>query len=85
MGGRIDPAALGTFELVTESEIEGAFRGWEGDTAFLLANGEVWQQSAWRCRRVHLCCPDIRVWRLGTRFFLEVAGTREIVPVQRVH
>lgn len=76
---------LHAVELVTESELEGQCRGWDGDTAFRLANGEVWQQSAWRCRSLHLYCPEIRVWRVGTLYFLEVEGTREILPVQRLH
>ncbi len=80
-----DAIEIDAVELITESELEGYCRGWEGDTAFSLANGEVWQQSAWRSRSVHLCCPEIRVWRIGSRYFLEVAGTREILPVQRMH
>jgi hypothetical protein len=85
MGGR-RRAAGQFFELVTECELEGNCRGWDGSTAFKLANGEVWRQSAWRYRdRLHLCSPAIRVWRIGAGFFLEVEGTREILPVQRLH
>jgi hypothetical protein len=84
---RRDAAPAGEFvELVTECELDGNCRGWDGTTSFRLANGEVWQQSAWRCRgSLHLCSPEIRVWRIGARYFLEVAGTREILPVQRLH
>lgn len=85
MSGRNSARKQVRLELVSESDIEGLCRGWDGGTAFQLSNGEVWQQSAWRCRSLHLCCPQIRVWRIGNRFFLEVEGTREILPVQRLH
>jgi len=72
-------------ELVTESALAGHCRGWDGTTAFRLANGEVWQQCAWRWRTLYLSFPAIRIWRIGPRFYLEVEGTQEILPVERMH
>ncbi len=71
-------------KLVTESDLDGNCHGWDGATVFTLTNGEVWAQSAWRCHRIHLCSPAIRVWRLDASFLLEVEGVREILPVQRI-
>ena len=73
------------FALVTECELEGNCSGWDGTTVFYLANGEAWQQTSWRYRSLHLSCPAVRVWRLGTRFLLEVEGSYELLPVQRVN
>ena len=28
-----------------ETEIEGDFNGWDGETIFKLANGQIWQQA----------------------------------------
>jgi hypothetical protein len=33
---------------------------------------------------MRLCCPAIRVWRLGERFWLEFEGVAEILPVEQV-
>lgn len=70
--------------LVTESELDGTCHGWDGSTVFRLENGQTWRQSAVRCRKVRLCCPAVRVWRLGERHWLELEGVPEIVPVERV-
>jgi hypothetical protein len=68
--------------LVTESELDGNCRGWEGDTAFRLCNGEVWEQAAFRVRRVFLASPGVRIWRLGDASLLEIEGVRELLPVR---
>lgn len=70
--------------LITEDELSGACCGWDGATVFRLSNGEVWQQCAFRARRLYLSCPEIRVWRCAGKHWLEVAGVGEILPVERV-
>ena len=32
---------------VIESQIDGEFEGWEGETVFVLTNGQIWQQSSY--------------------------------------
>jgi hypothetical protein len=71
-------------KLVTESELDGNCRGWDGNTTFNFSNGEVWRQSAFRFRLLHLCSPAVRVWRIGSAFLLEVEGAHEVLPVQRL-
>ena len=71
-------------ELVTEDELVGLCRGWDGTTEFELSNGEVWKQSAYRARNLHLVCPEIRVWRYGPWHWIEVEGAGEILPVRRI-
>ena len=68
--------------LVTESELDGACRGWDGQTVFRLVNGEMWRQSSFRSRALYLSCPEVRVWRLGDYCWLEVEGAGEILPVE---
>lgn len=70
--------------LVTEDELTGNCKGWDGATVFALTNGEVWQQSRFRSRQLHLCSPAVRIWRFGYSFWLEIEGISEILPVQRV-
>lgn len=84
MGGRTSAREQASLELVTESVIEGAFRGRDGGTTFQLSNSEAWRKSTWRCRTLHRCCPQIRVWRIGQGFFLGAEGAGEILPVQRL-
>jgi hypothetical protein len=70
--------------MITQSELDGPCGGWDGTTVFRLSNGEVWQQSAFRSRRLHLVCPAIRVWCCGAKYWIEVEGAGEIVPVQQI-
>lgn len=69
--------------LVTECELDGNCKGWDGSTTFRLCNGEVWQQSAVRVRRLHLASPAVRIWRIGDATLLEFEGARELLPVKR--
>lgn len=71
-------------ELLTESTLEDNFKGWDGDTAFQLANGEVWQQVMPRTRKLFLICPDVRVWRFGELYFLDIEGAHDPLRVRRV-
>jgi len=32
---------------VVSSRIAGEFEGWEGETQFVLENGQIWQQVGW--------------------------------------
>ncbi len=69
--------------LLTESELDGHCEGWDGATTFRLCNGEVWEQAAFRVRRLHLACPAVRIWRIGGASLLELEGVRELLPVRR--
>lgn len=70
--------------LVTESALVGRYGGWDGATEFRLANGQVWKQSAWRCRSVELRGAAVRLWKLGEQHLIEIEGTYEILPVHRL-
>jgi hypothetical protein len=80
---RSKPSRVLRMRLVTESELDGNCKGWDGTTTFRLCNGEVWEQSAFRVRRLHLASPAVRVWRIGDASLLELEGTRELLPVER--
>ena len=69
--------------LITQSELDGNCKGWDGETTFKLCNGEVWEQAAFRVRHLYLSSPAVRVWRLGDASLLELEGSRELLPVKR--
>jgi hypothetical protein len=67
------------------ARIDGRFEGWDGDTLFVLDNGEVWKQRSrglyiYRAER-----PDVLITRNKLGFFmLEVVATGKSVGVKRV-
>jgi hypothetical protein len=69
------------------SRIEGTFKGWEGDTVFVLENGMVWQQSeggTFRPRTMEDPEVEISQGFLGSVWYLKVEGYNTQVKVQRL-
>jgi hypothetical protein len=60
---------------VTESRINGEFTGWEGETAYELQNGQVWQQSAYKYEYKYAYMPEAIVYKISGGHRMQVAGT----------
>ena len=58
---------------VVESKINGAFKGWEGDTIYELVNGQVWQQSHYKYKYAYM--PRVLVYNPGGGYIMKVKGT----------
>mgnify|MGYP003666511001 FL=1 len=67
---------------VTESQINGEFNGWEGDTQYQLMNGEVWKQSTYNYDYTYAYMPDAIIYDAGSGYKMKVEGT--IADVQRI-
>jgi hypothetical protein len=63
--------------------MRGVFRGWNGDTAFDLINGEVWVQARYDYEYDYAYAPRVRVYSLSSGGYLLVVGdnTRNPLPV----
>jgi hypothetical protein len=66
------------------SRIDGRFDGWSGDTAFALANGQVWRQRSRGQRAGGTWSPAVRIHRAGTGCVLRVEGIEGEIFVERV-
>lgn len=71
-------------ELVVESRIDGEFEGWDGDRVFPLINGQKWQQARYKYRYRYRYMPKAKIWREGSRHYLEVDGIDEMIEVRRL-
>ena len=67
-----------------ESEINGEFRGWSGDTTFELSNGQVWKQSAYDYQYEYEYSPKVVIYPIGSIFKMRVDGVKGAVEVRRV-
>ncbi len=67
------------------STLPGLFEGWDRNTRFTLANGQVWQVSDGSAASYYLRNPKVTVRRaaLGS-FRLEIEGVNQAPRVQRV-
>jgi hypothetical protein len=76
------PATLTTG--VTESQIDGDFDGWEGETIIKLMNGQIWQQSEYHYEYHYAFMPQVLIYRSGGGYKMKVEGTDQAVGVQRL-
>lgn len=60
---------------VVESQIDGEFNGWEGETVYALTNGQVWQQSTYQYEYTYAYRPDIFIYSAGGGYKMQVEGT----------
>ena len=67
-----------------ESQIEGKFTGWSGDTIFRLINGQVWRQRHYAYHYHYAYRPKVLIYPEGGRFKMKVAGVNSELDVERV-
>src|SRR5262249_36593061 len=62
---------------VIESQIDGDFEGWEGETIVKLTNGQVWQQTDYYYEYTYDFMPEVLVYRSGFGYKMKVDGVDE--------
>ncbi len=60
---------------VIESQINGEFNGWEGETIYELTNGQVWQQSTYDYEYTYSYMPDVFIYNAGNGYKMQVEDT----------
>jgi len=69
---------------VIESQIDGDFEGWEGETIVKLTNGQIWQQNEYQYEYCYESMPEVLIYRSGSVYKMKVEGTDEAVEVVRL-
>ena len=69
---------------MVESQIDGDFNGWEGETIVKLMNGQIWQQTEYHYEYHYAYMPNVLVYPSGGGYKMKVDGTDEAVGVQRL-
>jgi hypothetical protein len=72
-------------DVIIEAHIKGAFKGWNKGRVFVLSKGthKKWQQIEDRSQFRSSYQPKARLLRDGSRHYLEVEGTDDMVEVTR--
>lgn len=70
---------------VSESQIEGDFEGFEGETIIQLVNGQVWQQSEYWYHYHYSYMPKVIIYKQGGTFKMKIDGVDRSVSVTRLH
>ena len=69
---------------VIESQIEGEFKGWEGDTIFKLTNGQIWQQTLYAYHYHYAYRPKVTIIKTDAGYRMKVDGISQTIYVKRV-
>jgi hypothetical protein len=72
-------------DIVVEAHIKGAFSGWERGKVFVLDKGfhKKWEQTEDTYQSHYGYHPNVKLWRDGSKHYLEVDGMAEMVEVKR--
>lgn len=71
-------------DVVVDSQIVNDFNGWNGDTIFDMANGQIWQQAGPGVT-VHVAArPNALIYRRSPGFEMSVQGVDSTVSVKQL-
>jgi len=66
---------------VIESQIDGDFEGWEGETIVKLMNGQIWQQTEYYYHYHYAFMPEVIIYDSGSGYKMKVNGVDKAVGV----
>lgn len=69
---------------VIESQIDGEFEGWNGDTTYRLQNGQLWQQASFSQGPARALNPTVIIFRQMGGYRMKVEGVPGVVAVKLV-
>jgi len=69
---------------VIETQVDGEFNGWEGETIVKLMNGQIWQQTEYHYHYHYAYMPKVLVYRSAGGFKMKVDGVEKAVGVERL-
>ncbi len=69
---------------VIESQIDGTFEGWTGETVFKLINGQIWEQSEYDYSYQYMFMPKVLIYKTSGGFKMKVDGAKKSIGVKRL-
>jgi hypothetical protein len=82
--GSVTAAAPPTADATIETRIDGEFSGWEGETVFRLANGQIWQQASYNYLYHYAYSPSVLIYRSGAEYRMRVDGVDQTIAVRQL-
>jgi hypothetical protein len=67
-----------------ETQVDGDFEGWEGETIVKLTNGQIWQQTEYQYRYYYAFMPRALIFNSGSGCKMMVDGVDKPVGVNRL-
>jgi hypothetical protein len=70
---------------VIETQIDGEFEGWEGETIFKMMNGQIWQQSSYAYLYHYAYRPEVIIYKRSSGYEMKVDGVEETINVVQIN
>lgn len=67
-----------------ETQIDGDFDGWDGNTIFKLVNGQIWEQAEYDYEYEYDFMPGVLIYRASDGCRMKVEGMDDTIPVHRI-
>lgn len=69
---------------VIETQIDGTFTGWTGETVWKMTNGQIWQQAAYAYHYHYAYRPKVLIYRSNGGWKMKVDGEDDEVSVKLI-
>jgi len=79
-----EPVICKKLNDVIETQINGEFKGWDGETIFKLMNGQIWQQSSYAYMYHYAYSPEVVIYKTSGGYEMQVDGVTNKIKVKRL-
>jgi hypothetical protein len=79
-----DTSSAPSSAAAIETQIQGEFEGWDGETVFKLDNGQIWQQSSYAYTYHYAYRPKVLIYKSGGVYKMKVDGVEDTIQVRRL-
>ena len=79
-----EPLICKRVKNVIETQIDGEFEGWEGETIFKMMNGQIWQQSSYAYLYHYAYSPQVIIYKSSSGYVMKVDGVKETINVVKL-
>lgn len=69
---------------VIETQIDGDFNGWEGETIFKMMDGSIWQQSSYDYTYEYAYSPEVIIYMKNGSYYMKVEDVDDVIEVTRL-
>jgi hypothetical protein len=69
---------------VLETQIDGDFEGWDGETIFRMMDGTIWQQASYDYSYHYSYMPDVIIYEKAGSYYMKVEDVDDEIEVRRI-
>jgi hypothetical protein len=80
-----EPLVCKKIKNVVETQIEGEFEGWEGETIFKMMNGQIWQQSTYEYMYHYAYSPEVLIYEYKGSWIMKVEDVDDTIEVSLIN